>query len=113
VAVVAAGGSHVLAMTTDGELYTWGANSQSQLGLGKHLVRAMVPTHLQGAITGIKFVWAAAGLAHTLAVSRSGEVYCWGHNAQVWRERERERETAGATTRRYGERGRERGEIAN
>jgi len=27
-------------------------------------------------------VWAAAGAAHTLAVSRSGEVYCWGDNSQ-------------------------------
>lgn len=44
------------------------------------VVRQTTPAHLQGAITGIKFVWVAAGAQHTLAVSRSGEVYCWGAN---------------------------------
>jgi hypothetical protein len=47
VAVVAAGGAHVLVMTTDGELWTWGDNSRSQLGLGRHTVRQPQPTHLQ------------------------------------------------------------------
>ena len=47
VAVVAAGAAHVLVMTTDGELWTWGDNSRSQLGLGKHTVRQTQPTHLQ------------------------------------------------------------------
>lgn len=45
--MVAAGGVHVLVMTTDGELWTWGDNSRSQLGLGKRTVRQTQPTHLQ------------------------------------------------------------------
>jgi alpha-tubulin suppressor-like RCC1 family protein len=80
VTVVMAGDAHVVALTRDGTLFTWGSNAKSQLGVGKHVVRQATPTHLQGAITGIQFVGVATGGTHTLAVSRSGEVYCWGNN---------------------------------
>jgi len=80
VSVVAAGMEHVVVMSSLGELYTWGSNARSQLGVGKQTVRQSSPLRLQGAITGIKFVWVATGGQHTLAVSKSGEVYCWGNN---------------------------------
>ena len=42
--------------------------------------RQLSPIAVQGAVTGIRFMTAEAGHLHTLAASKSGEVYCWGAN---------------------------------
>ncbi|KAK3242768.1 hypothetical protein CYMTET_47552 [Cymbomonas tetramitiformis] len=80
VVAVSTGIAHALVMTKEGSIFTWGSNTRGQLGIGKQVVRQTTPVHIQGAITGIKFVWVATGGFHTLAASRSGEVYCWGSN---------------------------------
>ena len=77
---VSVGKEHVIAITKDGLLFVWGSNSKGQLGVGQDIDRRTTPVQLQGAITGIKFVSIAAGYEHTLAASRSGEIYCWGAN---------------------------------
>lgn len=57
-----------------------GSNSKGQLGHGNNSPRQLVPTPVQGAVTGIKFTAVDAGHHHVLAASKSGEVYCWGAN---------------------------------
>eukprot|EP00899_Mesostigma_viride_P022183 jgi/Mesvir1/3149/Mv16314-RA.1 len=66
-------------MTREGALFTWGANTKGQLGVGQ-TGSQLSPVQIQGAVTGIEFVRMAAGGAHSLAVSKSGEIYCWGSN---------------------------------
>lgn len=75
---VAAGATLSLALTEDGEVYTWGENDRGQLGLGSsdgdaHPMPAMVP--------GLENVESlAAANAAVLAVRRDGSALAWGHN---------------------------------
>eukprot|EP00192_Tetraselmis_astigmatica_P009703 CAMPEP_0117664012 /NCGR_PEP_ID=MMETSP0804-20121206/8955_1 /TAXON_ID=1074897 /ORGANISM="Tetraselmis astigmatica, Strain CCMP880" /LENGTH=853 /DNA_ID=CAMNT_0005471141 /DNA_START=124 /DNA_END=2685 /DNA_ORIENTATION=- len=78
---VACGAEHAIIITSSGLLFTWGSNSNGQLGLGSSTPRQLVPTVVQGAITGIKFSAVDSGHNHVLAASKSGEVYCWGANS--------------------------------
>lgn len=80
-AQVAAGTSHTLALTTDGQLYAWGANTEGQLGLNgftRHLQPALVPLPAEAA--GTRWAQVAAGCSHTLALTADGRLYSWGHN---------------------------------
>jgi alpha-tubulin suppressor-like RCC1 family protein len=61
--VVAAGYSHLLAMTRSGAVVAWGANESGQTN---------VPTDLRDVVA------VAAGVGHSLAVTRSGAVVAWG-----------------------------------
>lgn len=72
------GFEHMVALTTGGKIYTWGANRRCQLGLGDLKSRAE-PTHVF-ALEDIKIVKIAAGGWHTLALSEDGIVYSWGWN---------------------------------
>lgn len=41
--MVAAGGSHALCLTDDGELFAWGAGARGQLGLGESISHCETP----------------------------------------------------------------------
>ncbi|MCF6148527.1 MAG: hypothetical protein E3K37_07705 [Candidatus Kuenenia sp.] len=73
---ISAGGEHCMALASDGSVYTWGANSDGQLGNGTD-EGSSTPTKIIGlpAIKGI-----SAGEAHSLAVTEDGFVYAWGIN---------------------------------
>ena len=77
VALVACGGSHTAACTSGGDLYTWGAGEQGQLGHGD-LSSRQVPSrveHLAGqAVTVI-----ACGQTHSAAIVSPGTLFTWGH----------------------------------
>lgn len=75
---VAAGDSHVLAITTAGQLYTWGVGFYGCLGHDDEkpltlpkLVEALKDQHLESA---------AGGAFHSLAVTTSGSLFVWGRN---------------------------------
>ena len=76
-ATVAAGYTHtVVIKTTDGSVWTWGANSSGQLGDSSNTQRK---TPVQaGTLTGVTAV--AAGANHTLALKSDGTVWAWGAN---------------------------------
>jgi len=65
---------HVLAITTDGRLFAWGDNAQSQLGLGDNVSR-LVPTQVG---TESDWVMASAGLTHSLALKADGRLFAFG-----------------------------------
>ena len=82
---VSCGQDFCMVLSDSGEVYVWGRNDQSQLGLGGGLsmdVYAMenFPRVVEG-LQGEHIVHVAAGTAHAVAVSDKGEVYHWGYRA--------------------------------
>ncbi len=70
------GGGHGVALTADGQVWTWGDNSAGQLGdatPGRRCEPA--PVLANGATI-------SAGVAHTLVTTADGAVWAWGKNHQ-------------------------------
>lgn len=63
---VACGGYHSAAITSKGELFTWGWNHFGQLGIENNQDQS-VPT-LVTALRGKKITWVSCGEGHTTAV---------------------------------------------
>ncbi|KAJ7533993.1 hypothetical protein O6H91_13G074600 [Diphasiastrum complanatum] len=77
---VATGLSFTVALTENGEVYTWGSNSHGQLGHGDTNDVAM-PGKVAGlSICGL-VAMISAGASHTLAVTRDGALYSFGYGA--------------------------------
>ena len=69
-----------VAILSDGSVWTWGANSMGQLGIGTRVhsttpVRVHVPT-------GVTFVKVSSGGFASYAIDRSGRLWAWGGNAE-------------------------------
>ena len=77
--LLAAGGRHTCALTLAGGAYCWGANDRGQLGDGGSAVTRSVPATVAGILS---FAALASGLAHSCALTRLGDVYCWGANGR-------------------------------
>lgn len=73
---VSSAGRHILVVTENGTVWTWGANHQGQLGTGdtKETANWRLVPGLQG------IVEVAAGGSHSLALDRDGVVWAWGSN---------------------------------
>ncbi|KAJ0412055.1 hypothetical protein ATCC90586_004601 [Pythium insidiosum] len=71
---ISCGDAHCVAISTRGELFTWGRGSQGQLGLGS-LADAMTPVRL---MPDRQWRDVAAGSDFSLAVDVSGETWSWG-----------------------------------
>ena len=79
--LLAAGQYHTAALVEDGRVYTWGGNSNGQLGHDDEQPR-LLPTALgRGGFGGAKVVVVACGTAHTMAVTAEGGVWTCGRNA--------------------------------
>lgn len=74
----AAGGSyHSMALTSDGTVWTWGDNSDGELGNG-NTTNSNVPVHLSS-INSISAI--SGGDLHSLALRYDGTVWAWGLGA--------------------------------
>jgi alpha-tubulin suppressor-like RCC1 family protein len=73
---VASGLFHTIALDGDGAVWTWGQNSQGQLGNGT-ITECHTPTRV-GGLTGTKI---AGGYNHTLALKPDGSLWAWGLNS--------------------------------
>ncbi|MCP8614533.1 RCC1 domain-containing protein, partial [Bifidobacterium asteroides] len=74
---------HSAAIGSDGNLYTWGYNSNGQLGDGTTTNRNK-PTMVskpQGAPAGFAWQQASLGWQHTEAIGSDGQLYAWGDNS--------------------------------
>lgn len=72
-------GPHVLAVSKNGEMYSWGHNGYCQLGnggSGQGLTPTLISTNLQGK----KILRVACGSHHSMALSQEGEIFAWGQN---------------------------------
>lgn len=78
IAQISAGLAHTCAVTTAGKAYCWGYNSEGQLGDGSIVDKGPVAVALP---IGSEAAAVAAGNGHTCALTRVGEVYCWGYNS--------------------------------
>ncbi|KAG3120740.1 hypothetical protein PI124_g1442 [Phytophthora idaei] len=83
---IAAGRDFSFALTDKGELYSWGGNSQNQLGIGGGLAMDVyniesIPVLVE-AFNGLSVKQIAAGYDHAAAVTEDGRLYMWG--AKIW-----------------------------
>lgn len=72
---VACGDMHTAALTFGGDLYLWGCGESGQLGFGNR-EDCWLPKQLM--VSSRKVTEIALGSEHSLALTRSGEVYAWG-----------------------------------
>jgi uncharacterized protein YjdB len=74
---IAAGTTHSLAITSDGQLWAWGENTYGQLGLGDKTNR-LVPVRV-----GNDSDWLSvfAGGMHSFAIKTDGSLWGWGYNS--------------------------------
>ena len=75
---IAAGYDHSLAVSSVGDLYTWGNGGYGQLGQGEGNHCIGKPELVQ-ALSGQQCVSVAAGEYHSIAITAVGTAYSWGH----------------------------------
>ncbi|XP_020956424.1 probable E3 ubiquitin-protein ligase HERC6 isoform X7 [Sus scrofa] len=76
---VSCGHYHSLALSEDGQVFSWGKNSDGQLGLGKEVPSQASPQRVRS-LEGIPLAQVAAGGAHSFALSLPGTSFGWGSN---------------------------------
>ena len=80
-ACVSVGDSHAAALTTDGELFTWGLSDRGQCGHGLDPYAVPHKPHRVAALEGRRLTACACGFEHTLAALEGGGLVAWGSNA--------------------------------
>jgi alpha-tubulin suppressor-like RCC1 family protein len=70
------GNYHVMALTNQGEVFTWGWGEQGQLGHGDDLNQPL-PKLVE---TLREVLYIGAGTQFSMALTYYGELYAWGHN---------------------------------
>ena len=78
VIAIHAGEYHSIALTSDGDVYTWGANEHGQLGLNDASVFVAKPTKVNNLPEVVSI---SAGKEHTMLLDADGYVYSFGNNA--------------------------------
>ncbi|MEK3955873.1 RCC1 domain-containing protein [Psychrobacillus sp. FSL K6-1464] len=73
---VSAGNNHSLAISSEGNVYSWGFNNFGQLGDGTWTQR-LSAQKIEGISNVVKV---QAGNNHSIAITSDGKVYTWGHN---------------------------------
>lgn len=80
--IVAAGEGHTVTIERDGTVWVWGYGTYDQLGLGDDVSSQLVPTHLYaaggGAFGGVGARTAVCVNAHSLSVTKHGDLWLWG-----------------------------------
>jgi alpha-tubulin suppressor-like RCC1 family protein len=77
VSMISAGYTHACALVNDGTVACWGSNRSGQLGDGTTTNRAY-PATVYGLPDPV--VQLSSGSAHTCAVTKRQDIYCWGDN---------------------------------
>lgn len=76
---IAVGVSHSAALSSAGDVYTWGVGDNGRLGHGS-TESVKVPV-LVRALSNVPCLALACGARHTIVVGINGEVYSWGSNS--------------------------------
>jgi alpha-tubulin suppressor-like RCC1 family protein/subtilisin-like proprotein convertase family protein len=80
IVALAHGAHHTLALTSDGQVYGWGKNSDGQLAIENDFIAEPVAISPTGALNGKFVVAIAAGDSFSVALTSEGEVITWGRN---------------------------------
>jgi len=72
-------GYHSLALKSNGTVWTWGKNTEGQLGIASPTAGINTPTLVPG-LTGIIAI--AGGEYHSIALKNDGTVWSWGRNVE-------------------------------
>jgi len=79
--------SHVLAVTSGGEIWSWGGNGFGQVGTGDNTGPVLTPARRENfrdvdgnTITVGRFVTSIAGGSFSFAIQEDGRMFGWGHN---------------------------------
>ncbi|XP_075447285.1 RCC1 and BTB domain-containing protein 2-like isoform X2 [Ascaphus truei] len=72
-------GPHIVIVTSEGEVYSWGHNAYSQLGNGS-TNQALTPCQVSTNLVNKKVVNVACGSHHSMVSTADGELYAWGYN---------------------------------
>jgi len=72
-----AGQIHVIAIDKNGRLWSWGDNTNAQLG-DNSITARRTPVSVLG--TAKTFCQISAGVAHSVGIDRNGKIWCWGTN---------------------------------
>ena len=75
---VSCGGAFAAAIKTDGTLWTWGANSQGQLGNNNTTTRC---TPVTTSVGGTDWRQVSCGSEHVAAIKTDGTLWAWGDNS--------------------------------
>ncbi|XP_075873601.1 RCC1 and BTB domain-containing protein 1-like [Nelusetta ayraudi] len=75
---VSCGQTSSMALVDNGEVYSWGSNSNGQLGLGNNCNQQR-PTRVL-ALRGVCIQQVVSGYCHCLALTDQGLLYAWGSN---------------------------------
>ncbi|WP_276829394.1 InlB B-repeat-containing protein [Bifidobacterium coryneforme] len=78
---ITAGDTHAAAIGSDGQLYTWGANTHGQLGHDDTGTPAAAAAVASDPRQPAGYVQASAGGDATLAIDRQGRLWAWGRHA--------------------------------
>jgi len=76
VQLVSCGYLHTMAVTTDGQLYTWGGNRHGQLGHGS-TSNELLPREV-ASLEGKNVKLISCGYFHSACVTDEGHIYTWG-----------------------------------
>jgi len=80
---IAVGTDHVVALTNDGKVYSWGQNTYGQLGqndtTSSNYAKIVLGTDGQSYLTGIVDISASA--YGSMALDKNGNVYVWGNGS--------------------------------
>lgn len=68
---------HTLAITVEGEVFSWGDGEYGKLGHGNSATQKY-PKMIQGPLVGKVVACVSAGYRHSAAVTCDGELYTWG-----------------------------------
>ncbi|MFY8352771.1 DUF4214 domain-containing protein, partial [Pseudoalteromonas sp. SSM20] len=82
---ISTGKAHTMALDYKGDIWVWGANNNSQLGLGNGSpIQSDKPIRLsiQENQTDIKFTKIFSGPNSSFALSESGDIWSWGSNSK-------------------------------
>lgn len=79
ITLIACGSHHVIAVSRDNKVFSWGTCKYGALGVGNQIFSS-VPTHIQSSLFGTKIVKIACAQNCTLLLLESGEVLAAGRN---------------------------------
>ncbi|XP_056147234.1 probable E3 ubiquitin-protein ligase HERC4 [Lampris incognitus] len=79
IVAVSCGEAHTLALNDKGQVFSWGLGSDGQLGLNNFEECIRVPRNIKS-LSDVQIAQVACGYWHSLALSKGGQVFCWGQN---------------------------------